>query len=197
MKFVRVFISGANCWQGSYPPETPIAAAQSPVQLRCCVLCATCTKIRGMIGTIAGTGHSCRRVKQGRFFVDQIQPILVVEDEALIRMNLIDVLGDGGFTVHESVDGDTAVAEIDSCEVLHGLVTDVRLGSEIDGWGVARHARMKFPSIAVVYVTADSANAWSSEGVPNSVVLQKPFADAQLLDAVTSLLREAGPQPLA
>ena len=129
--------------------------------------------------------------------MDAIQPILVVEDEALIRMNLVDVLEDGGFTVHESIDGDTAVAEIDSRDVLHGLVTDVRLGSEIDGWGVARHARLKFPCIAVVYVTADSAEAWSSEGVPNSVVLQKPFADAQLLDAVTSLLREAGPQPLA
>lgn len=126
----------------------------------------------------------------------EIQPILVVEDEALIR-NLVDVLEAGGFTVHESIDGDMAIAELDSREILHGLVTDVRLGSAVDGWGVARHARLKFPSIAVVYITGDSAGDWPSEGVPNSIVLQKPFADAQLMDAVTTSLREAGSQPLS
>lgn len=127
--------------------------------------------------------------------MDHVQPILVVEDETLIRMNLVDVFEGGGFTVHESVDGDSAIAEIDSCEVLHGLVTDVKLGSAADGWEVARHARLKFPSIGVVYITGDSAADWPSEGVPNSVVLQKPFADAQVMEAVTTLLREAGPQP--
>ena len=128
-------------------------------------------------------------------WVDQVQPILVVDDEALIRMNLVDVLEAGGFTIHESSDGDLAIAAIDSLEFLHGLVTDVNLGSAADGWNVARHARLKFPSIGVVYVTGDSAEAWPSEGVPNSVVLQKPFADAQVIDAVTTVLREAGPQP--
>ena len=129
--------------------------------------------------------------------MSEIQPILVVDDEALIRMNLVDIPEAGGFTVYESTDGDTAVTEIDSREVLHGLITDVRLGSEVDGWDVARHARLKFPSIAVVYITADSAAAWPSEGVPNSILLQKPFADAQVTDAVTTSLREAGPQPLS
>ncbi len=127
----------------------------------------------------------------------EIQPILVVEDEVLIRLNLVDVLEAGGFTVHESIDGDMAIAELDSREILHGLVTDVRLGSAVDGWCVARHARLKFPSIAVVYITGDSAGDWPSEGVPNSIVLQKPFADAQLMDAVTTSLREAGSQPLS
>lgn len=149
-----------------------------------------------MIGTIDGAGHSCRKIRKGNFFVE-VQPILVVEDEAIIRMNLVDVLEAGGFTVLESIDGDRAVAEIDSREVLHGLVTDVRLGSGVDGWVVARQARLKFPSIAVVYITGDSAGDWPSEGVPNSIVLQKPFADAQLMDAVTTSLREAGTQTLS
>ena len=124
-------------------------------------------------------------------------PVLVVDDEAIIRMNLVDVLEAGGFTVYESIDGDTAIAEIDSREVLHGLVTDVRLGTAVDGWQVARHARSKFPSIGVVYITGDSAADWPAQGLPNSILLQKPFADALFTDAVTTLLREAGPQPLS
>lgn len=129
--------------------------------------------------------------------LEQIQPILVVDDEILIRMNLVDVLEGGGFTVLESANGEAAVAEVDNREVLHGLVTDVNLGSATNGWSVARHARNKFPTLAVVYITGDSAEDWSSEGVPNSIVLQKPFADAQLLNAVANLLGQAGPQSIS
>ena len=37
-------------------------------------------------------------------------------------------------------------------------------------------------------MTGDSAADWSAEGVPNSVMLQKPFAEAQLLTAMGTLL---------
>jgi hypothetical protein len=47
----------------------------------------------------------------------------------------------------------------------------------------------------VVYISGDSVDAWTAEGVPNSLILQKPFADAQLLSAVTTLLGAVGPQP--
>lgn len=131
---------------------------------------------------------------EGVISLEQIQPILAVDDEFLIRMHLVDVLEAGGFTVLESATGAAAVAEIDSRDFLHGLVTDVNLGSVTDGWSVARHARTKFPSLAVVYITGDSAEDWSSKGVPNSIMLQKPFADAQLINAVATLLGQAGPQ---
>lgn len=41
--------------------------------------------------------------------------------------------------------------------------------------------------MAVVYMTGDSAADWASEGVPSSVMVQKPFAMAQLITAVSSL----------
>ena len=125
--------------------------------------------------------------------LELVQPLLVVEDETLISINVVDVLVGGGFTVNETSTGDAAFTDIDGREVLHGLVTDIQLGSGADGWQVARHAREKFPNIAVVYMSGDSAEAWSAEGVPNSIMLQKPFADAQLLSAITTLLAAAGP----
>ena len=124
--------------------------------------------------------------------MDLVQPLLVVEDETLIRMNVLEVLVAGGFSVDEATDGSTALTDIGGRDVLHGLITDIQLGSGANGWQVARHAREKFPNIAVVYMSGDSAEAWSAEGVPNSIMLQKPFADAQLLSAVTTLLAAAG-----
>ena len=60
--------------------------------------------------------------------------------------------------------------------------------------GRARHARRRFPHLAVLYVTGDSVAEWTSEGVPNSLIMQKPYADAQLMTAIASLLIEAAPQ---
>jgi CheY-like chemotaxis protein len=124
----------------------------------------------------------------------EVAPILVVEDEPLIRMNLVDTLHDGGFTTEECGEGKAACAHIDKSDEMRGLITDIRLGDGPNGWDVARHARRRFPHVAVLYVTGDSVAEWTSEGVPNSLIMQKPYADAQLMTAIASLLTEAVPQ---
>jgi hypothetical protein len=43
----------------------------------------------------------------------------------------------------------------------------------------------------VIYMTGDSALHRSGNGVPGSVLLQKPFADAQLISVLASLLHPA------
>jgi hypothetical protein len=47
------------------------------------------------------------------------------------------------------------------------------------------------PAFPIVYMTGAAADDWASEGVPNSILLKKPFAPAQLVTAV-SQLRNAG-----
>lgn len=123
-----------------------------------------------------------------------VSPILVVEDEGLIRMELVATLSAGGFTIEECVDGVAAITQIDAATDLQGLITDIKLGNGPTGWDVAHHGRQKFPNLAVVYVTGDSVGDWSAEGVPNSIILQKPYAEAQLMTAIASLLIEAAPQ---
>ena len=145
------------------------------------------------------TKPAAGRYVRGRDFklVEMVQPILIVEDEALIRMGLADSLHSGGFAVAECSGGVEAMGYIDSAPQLQGLITDIRLGEGPTGWEVARHARRKFANLPVVYVTGDSAADWTVEGVPGSVLLQKPYADAQMLTAMSNLLIEAGPVPPA
>lgn len=120
--------------------------------------------------------------------MDEIPPILVVEDELLVRLTIAEALEDGGYTVVQAADGAEAVAVIDSTPNLRGLVTDIRMGPGVDGWEVARHARIKCPCIAVVYATGDSASDWAASGVPQSVILQKPFASSEIVTALANLL---------
>src|SRR5205807_2564115 len=74
---------------------------------------------------------------------------------------------------------------------LSGLVTDIRLPGGSDGWEIARHARELRSDLPIVYTTADSAADWPVKGVPNSVVVQKPYAGAQLLTAISTLVTAA------
>src|SRR5205809_4520947 len=75
------------------------------------------------------------------------------------------------------------------------LVTDVNLKGRLSGWQLARQIREKEPAFPVVYMTGAAADDWAAQGVPNSILLQKPFAPAQLVIAVSQLLNVGTPPP--
>lgn len=117
--------------------------------------------------------------------------LLLVEDEFLISEMVQCVLEEGGYSVKAVASGSHATEMLDGQDRISGLITDVRLGEGPDGWAVARHARHGRPALPVVYMTGDSAADWAAEGVPRSLLLQKPFAPAQMLTALSTLLNEA------
>lgn len=116
--------------------------------------------------------------------------VLVVEDEALIQDLLRDPLEEGGFAVHLVDNGAEALAALgESGASYSALVTDIRLGrDQPTGWDLARHAREVNPAIAVIYVSGDSGADWAANGVPNSVMINKPFAPVQVVTAVAQLI---------
>lgn len=120
--------------------------------------------------------------------------ILVVEDDPDVQNIVQECLGDGGFEVVIASSGERAIELLDVAEGKYrALVTDINLrAARLDGWQVARHAREIDPNFPVVYMSGKDADDWASQGVPNSIMLAKPFAPAQLVTAVSNLLN-AGP----
>ena len=118
--------------------------------------------------------------------------VLVVEDEQLLRDMVEPALADAGFSVLLAHNGSEALKYLEERESeeapLRALVTDVQLGPGPSGWEIAKRARELHPEIPVVYVTGAAAAEWSSKGVPNSLIIQKPFAPAQVVTAVSQLL---------
>ena len=101
-----------------------------------------------------------------------------------------EALKEGGFEIVSASSGEHAVELLDSAEGKYrALVTDINLGRDkLEGWEVARHAREADPALPVIYMSGDSVEDWASKGVPNSIMLAKPFAPAQLVTAVAQLL---------
>jgi DNA-binding response OmpR family regulator len=127
--------------------------------------------------------------------LENLPVILVVEDDHLVQSVVGESLTDGGFEVATASSGEDAVELLDSSEGKYrGLVTDINLEpGKIDGWDVARHAREIDPNFPVVYMSGKDADDWASKGVPNSIMLAKPFAPAQLVTAISQLLNASPP----
>lgn len=115
--------------------------------------------------------------------------LLVVEDDALVLLVAQDALEAGGYSVVVACTGAEAVHQLDNSDVqFAGLITDVNLGRGVNGWDVARHAREMRPALPVIYTTAHAADDWPAHGVPNSLLIQKPYAPAQLLTAISTAI---------
>ena len=115
--------------------------------------------------------------------------ILLVEDEDLIREMLVEALEEAGYSTLTAADADRAVRLLEeNGDEIRGLVTDINLHDGMDGWELARAAREQASDLPVVYVSGASGHEWASRGVPNSLMITKPFAPAQIVVAISSLL---------
>jgi DNA-binding NtrC family response regulator len=121
--------------------------------------------------------------------------VLLVEDEPLIQDIIEAALEDGGYAVSKVGAGAEAISILDRQHAEFSvLVSDVNLGpGQLTGWDVAKHARELDPDMPVVYITGDSGHAWAVNGVPNSLLLNKPFDNTQLVTAVSRLLNALHP----
>ena len=120
--------------------------------------------------------------------------ILVVEDDFLIQELVGSALTEGGFQTEITASGEEAVNLLQGDATKYrALLTDIHLSGKLAGWDVARRAREINPEMPVVYTTGAGADQWPSHGVPNSVLLNKPFAPAQIVTAISQLLNQAPP----
>ena len=87
--------------------------------------------------------------------------ILVVDDEALLRMLAVEHFEDSGYEVLEAKDGAEALAILNGRPDIQAIFTDVQMPGQVDGFGVARQARDVIPNCAVVVV---SARQWPESG---------------------------------
>lgn len=121
--------------------------------------------------------------------------VLIVEDEPLIQLEIETALQEGGYKTDAAATGKAAIAKLEASSEIRALITDVNLGNTITGWEVARRARELAPDLPVVYATSVAMAEWSANGVPNSIIINKPYAAAQIITAISQLLN-AGSAPI-
>jgi CheY-like chemotaxis protein len=122
--------------------------------------------------------------------------VLLVEDEALLRMFVSDALRDeAGFRVIEVANADEALTLLESTgDTVRALITDVEMPGSMDGFTFTRVVHKAWPHIGLVVVSG-RMKPLPDEVPQGAVFLSKPFAIMDLMQAVGSVLGPERPAP--
>ncbi len=115
------------------------------------------------------------------------ETVLVVEDDASVRMLVVDLLKELGYRVIEAVDGVEALPVIEGKARIDLLVSDVGLPG-LNGRQLAEMALASRPSLKILFITGYAATAASRTDflAPGMEMITKPFA----IDALAQKVRE-------
>lgn len=106
---------------------------------------------------------------------------LVVEDDAIQREALTELLRSEGLEVVECATGSVAeLVLVSTGTELRALVTDVELGEGISGLELAQYAKIQFPNLNVVIISGRDPPYLPQD----ARFLRKPYRARELLDAV-------------
>ena len=111
--------------------------------------------------------------------------ILVVEDDAIVRMLIVDVLEELEFKVLEAADAGEALALVQNTDkIIDLMMTDVGL-PDMDGKQLANKVRELRATLPILFASGYAENIDVPEGMQ---VIGKPFSIDQLRDKVKSML---------
>ncbi|KTC44195.1 response regulator [Pseudomonas fluorescens ABAC62] len=111
--------------------------------------------------------------------------ILVVEDDAIVRMLIVDVLEELEFSVLEAADAEEALKIVENAEQsIDLMMTDVGL-PDMNGKDLANKVRELRPALPILFASGYAENIDVPAGMQ---VIGKPFSIDQLRDKVKSML---------
>jgi signal transduction histidine kinase/ActR/RegA family two-component response regulator len=118
--------------------------------------------------------------------------VLIVDDEPTVRMLVIEVLEDLGFTVLEAGDGAAALRILQSSTPVDLLISDVGLPGGTNGRQLADAARTARPGLKVLFITGYAENAIIGNGQLGAGmrVLTKPFVVETFATRVLEMIAE-------
>jgi PAS domain S-box-containing protein len=122
----------------------------------------------------------------GETGTDRGEVVLVVEDEAVVRLLVVETLQDLGYRALEAAEGQTALRILQSSQRVDLLVTDIGLPG-LNGRQLADAARTTRPQLKVLFMTGYAETAASSSFLSTGMaIIAKPFD----LDVLAGKVRE-------
>lgn len=114
---------------------------------------------------------------------------LVVEDEWLLRLDLVDALEESGLFVIEAEAAEDAMDSFAAGDRIDVLVTDIRLAGDMSGWDLAEAFRQWSPAGGVVYASANVA--LPDRQVEGSLFFTKPVSANEIARQCLRLCEDA------
>jgi len=111
--------------------------------------------------------------------------ILVVEDEAIIRMGAVCMLEEAGFAAIEAANADDAIRILEGRDDIRAVFTDINMPGTLDGLRLAQAIRGRWPPIHLI-VTSGLMSPGVGDIPVGGRFIRKPYK----MDHVIATIRE-------
>jgi CheY-like chemotaxis protein len=118
--------------------------------------------------------------------------ILVVEDEALIRMGAVEMLEEARFVVIEAGNAHDAIEILEKRADVRAVFTDVNMPGTWDGMRLARMIRDRWPPIHLI-VTSGLVSPGTDDLPSGGRFIRKPYDPAHVIATLRELLSQLPP----
>jgi len=113
--------------------------------------------------------------------------ILVVEDEAIIRMGTVQLLEDAGFAVLEACNADIDLKILEGRTDINSVFTDIQMPGSLCGLKLVHAIRTRWPPIHLV-VASGQKTPMQDEFPKMGRFIRKPYSPKQVLMTIQELL---------
>jgi CheY-like chemotaxis protein len=113
--------------------------------------------------------------------------VLVVEDEALLRLHAADMIEEAGYIAIEAKDADEAIAILNSRPDITLLFTDINMPGSLDGLKLAHLVRDRWPPIKIIIVSG-KAHLSKDDMPTGSRFFPKPFESARMISELREMI---------
>jgi CheY-like chemotaxis protein len=112
--------------------------------------------------------------------------VLLVEDEALIRMIAADALLEAGFEVLEASNADEAVEILESRDDISIVFSDIDMPGSMDGVKLAEAVRGRWPPIEIV-LTSGNRKVPLQDLPERCLFIPKPYQPSSVVETLLQL----------
>lgn len=105
--------------------------------------------------------------------------VLVVEDDAFIRMDAVDIFETAGYRVLEAENADVAIELLEEHPEISLLFTDIEMPGSMDGMKLAAAVADRWPPVRII-VASGRVSPAAGDLPPMAHFLSKPYQPSQI-----------------
>ncbi|MCX5477463.1 response regulator [Kaistia geumhonensis] len=113
--------------------------------------------------------------------------VLVVDDEAIIRMGAVDLVESAGLRAIEANNADEAIHLLETRTDIRLVFTDIDMPGTMDGLKLSRYIRERWPPVKLI-VASGKAILDQSHLPEGARFFSKPYVGRSITDAIIELI---------
>jgi two-component system, response regulator PdtaR len=118
---------------------------------------------------------------------NQSVTVLIVEDEHLIRIDLVSFLEAEGFAVYEANNAAEAIRLLELHEEIRLIFTDINMPGSMDGLALAHYVRGRWPPVKII-VTSGYVKVQGTDLPVGALYIGKPYQPEHIAHRMKELM---------